>query len=53
MKSEQIDRITESLQEKGFGWISKEDCRKIILLVQSELVMDAVFTPLGSHDKES
>jgi hypothetical protein len=46
MKSEQIERITKALQDKGFGYISKDDCRKIILIVQGELIVEAVFTRL-------
>lgn len=46
MKTEQIERIADHLQSNGYGWISKKDCRKIVLMVHSELVVDAVFTPL-------
>jgi hypothetical protein len=46
MKTDQIDRIVGRLQNGGYGWISKEECRKIILLVQSELVSEAIEKPL-------
>lgn len=46
MKSEQIEHITKVLHDKGFGYISKDDCWRIITIVQSELVLDAVFYPL-------
>lgn len=45
MKKEQIDRITQRLQNSGYGWISKEECRKLILLIESELVRDTVPVP--------
>lgn len=46
MKSEQIEKITQVLEANGFGNISKDNLRKLIILVQQELVLDAVFTPL-------
>jgi hypothetical protein len=35
--ADSINRIVQRLQNGGYGWISKEECRKIILLVESEL----------------
>lgn len=46
MKTEQLDRIANVLAQRGYGYISKDNLRIIIMTVQSELVLDAVFTPL-------
>lgn len=50
MKTEQIERIVTALQARGYGYISKENLRIMAMTVQSELVTDAVFTPLEKHD---
>lgn len=46
MKSEQREKIVNKLQNCGFGYISKNDLEKIVTTVWSELIVDAVFTPL-------
>lgn len=46
MKTEQIERLVKLLQDRGYGWIAKEELRKIVLLVWGELVVEAVFQPL-------
>lgn len=51
MTAEQNQKIVDKLQGSGFARISNDDCRKIVMLVYSELVAAAVFTPL-EKDKE-
>lgn len=46
MKTKQMDSITAALREKGFGYIAKDELRKLILIVHGEIVLDAVFAPL-------
>lgn len=42
MNAEQIEHITQRLQNGGYGWISRAECQKIIMLVEKELVCGSV-----------
>jgi hypothetical protein len=45
ISADSINRIIQRLQNSGYGWISKEECRKIILLVERELAAGRVEPP--------
>lgn len=40
-----IDFIVKRMQTNGYGWIAKETAHKLVRFIQSELIVDAVFTP--------